>query len=180
MSKYKTEIRAQIAPLGSSELQQVSGSVREKLESWELYRQAESVGLYLAMNDEIAVDQLIDCSKKIFLPRYNSSAGKYEMAEVVSADALVAGKYGIKEPSAECRQAEINEIALWLIPAVAFDRNGNRLGRGGGFYDRLLENEKGIKVGIAHSLRIVEELPVEDWDIKMDFVITEKETININ
>ena len=72
-----------------------------------------------------------------------------------------------------------NEINLWFIPGRAFDIHGNRLGRGGGFYDRLLEDENGIKVGVTTEDRILDYIPVDSWDIKMDFLITNKKIINI-
>ena len=61
-----------------------------------------------------------------------------------------------------------------IVPAIAFDRTGNRLGRGGGFYDAYLRNFDGPKVGICKELQLVDELPIEEHDVKVDFVITEK------
>jgi 5-formyltetrahydrofolate cyclo-ligase len=61
-----------------------------------------------------------------------------------------------------------------IVPAIAFDRTGNRLGRGGGFYDAYLRNFDGPKIGICKELQLVDELPIEEHDVKVDFVITEK------
>jgi len=67
-----------------------------------------------------------------------------------------------------------------IVPGLAFDRSGNRLGRGGGFYDAYLRNFHGQKIGICKQMQFVDELPIEEHDIKVDFVITENEMINVS
>ena len=66
-----------------------------------------------------------------------------------------------------------------VIPAVAFDRRGNRLGRGKGFYDRLLQSTTATKIGVGYDFQLFEEIPVEEHDVPMDFVITQKHFITI-
>jgi 5-formyltetrahydrofolate cyclo-ligase len=92
---------------------------------------------------------------------------------------LQVGPFGIQEPrELDSKPAILTEICGMLIPGQAFDREGTRLGRGKSFYDRALQQFKGLKVGVGFSPRVSEKrLPQESWDIRMDYVITEKEVI---
>ena len=66
---------------------------------------------------------------------------------------------------------------LILIPGLGFDKKGNRLGRGKGFYDDLLKNFKGTKIGVCHHFQLINEIPIESWDIKMNYICTEKKLL---
>ena len=93
---------------------------------------------------------------------------------------LLPGVWGIREPDpARCREASIEEIDFILVPGVAFDASGGRLGYGGGFYDRLLGHARpGVpKVAGAFSLQVVAAVPVEDHDCRVTTLVTETETI---
>ncbi len=114
----------------------------------------------------------------VFLPRsYQTAAGlEYEMAAVRDFPGdLVRGSYGIMEPRPGCRKATAEELArmIWLVPGVAFDLSGRRLGRGKGFYDRLLQGGHGLKVGIFYECQKVAQVPVEPHDFPLDAVVTE-------
>ena len=88
---------------------------------------------------------------------------------------LVINKYGIPEPVSN----KIVYPDILLVPLVAFDKKLNRIGYGGGFYDRYLKRLKKIKkiitIGLAYSFQEVKKIPINDYDIKLDFIITEKE-----
>lgn len=157
--------------------QSLLASIKQKLVNWSIYQSATKMAFYLAMRDEVALDDLFESEKELFLPRFNVATNNYEMAQISSPADLKKGKFGIKEPSDTCRSALKNEINLWLIPGIAFDRDGNRLGRGRGFYDRILAAENGVKVGVCHAGKIVEAVPFEEHDVKMDFVLTDIELI---
>jgi 5-formyltetrahydrofolate cyclo-ligase len=88
---------------------------------------------------------------------------------------LVCGSYGIMEPKLEKRKKiELNEIGLALVPGLAFDRTGNRLGRGQGYYDRFLSLlPKQVKcVGLAFDFQVLDQIPVSDSDIRLDLIVT--------
>lgn len=88
--------------------------------------------------------------------------------------------FGVHQPTIECEVVPLEEIRGLLIPGLAFDREGNRLGRGKGFYDRVLETYLGMKVGVAYSLQLSEEkLPTEPHDAKMNFIITGDEVVTV-
>lgn len=106
------------------------------------------------------------------------------MVAYKGADSLRTGAYGILEPisgdreSSESRTLE-EEIELIVVPGVAFDRRLNRLGRGKGYYDRLLSTLQARKVGICFDFQLKDAIPTEPFDRKMDAILTEKETIGL-
>ncbi len=179
-SEMKPLIRQDLNEMSKKDLKQASKCIKETVALWKVFLNSRRIGFYLAMNDEVSVNFLFDSGKDVYLPRYNQKSSTYDMALVDCQENLCAGQFGIKEPSQECSIAKKNEIDLWFVPAVAFDFSGNRLGRGGGFYDRLLKGEAGIKTGVAVSERILNDIPTESWDVKMDFILTDKEVISIN
>ena len=97
--------------------------------------------------------------------------------EVASQRELRPGRFGIGEPAEVSPTVDVSEVDVFLVPGVAFSREGHRLGRGRGFYDRALENSSAVKVGIAYSVQIFQEVPTELNDIKMNYVVTEQEVI---
>ena len=147
------------------------------LTQWSVFKEAEAVGIYIAMKDEVKLDELLNYAKKVYLPIYDKVKESYEMALVKDSKDLVEGKFGILEPSSDCPLAAVDEIKLWLIPGRAFDKYGNRLGRGKGFYDRLLAGESGVKVGVTADGKVLDSLPVDEWDIKMNFLLLEDEVV---
>jgi 5-formyltetrahydrofolate cyclo-ligase len=146
----------------------------DALLDWPLFQKSESLGLYMAMEDEVDLNSLLDLDKKTFLPAYDSVSKSYFMAEVEKTSDLCVGKFGILEPSVSCRKALANEVDLWLVPGRAFDDKGHRLGRGRGFYDRLLAGESGAKLGVPVDGFLVEDVPVDEWDVRMDYLLVKE------
>ncbi len=91
-------------------------------------------------------------------------------------ECLVAGEqFGIGEPTGPV-YTDLEAIELIIVPGVAFDRKGNRMGRGRGFYDRLLKTTpKALKIGVAYDFQMLDSIPVEPFDVKMDRIITEQQ-----
>jgi 5-formyltetrahydrofolate cyclo-ligase len=85
---------------------------------------------------------------------------------------IMSGKFGIREPMETCVAIPPNDLDLVLVPGVAFGLDGHRLGRGKGYYDRLLENFTGRKIGVAFDEQIVDAVPSEQNDVRMDLVLT--------
>jgi 5-formyltetrahydrofolate cyclo-ligase len=138
-------------------------------------RKIEKVLLYAALNNELNPASAIQflLPRQLSLPRYDQQTQRYCAARYSGQPKeLVMGKFKIPEPTAETPCIPLKELDLVLVPGVAFDRAGRRLGRGRGFYDRLLAEVRGIKCGVAYDWQVVGELPEEPHDIKMDFVLT--------
>lgn len=139
------------------------------------WRDAHRILLFSSLPDEpeiSAVWQSAD-GKTLCLPRFIEESGEYEAAVISDRERdLVPGKFGILEPRAECRSMSLNQLDLALAPGVAFSASGARLGRGRGFYDRILAAVTGRKIGVAFDEQLVDDLPVEPHDQRVDAVIT--------
>jgi len=122
------------------------------------------------------LDRLLTAGKAVVLPYVDAADGAMRAAAIRSLDDLVPGYRGIREP-AERVPAAVAEAAV--VPGVAFDSRGGRLGYGGGFYDRYLEDiASGVPViGLCYDVQVVEEVPVEDHDRLVDIVVTERRVI---
>jgi 5-formyltetrahydrofolate cyclo-ligase len=129
------------------------------------------------------LQQLAADGKKIFLPRFAAgSSAEYEMVETpLHVASLQIGKYGIMEPIAELSATndDLND-AVWLLPGVAFDMLGSRLGRGKGVYDRLLAQVDATAIGIFYECQKTVKVPVDEHDYRLDIIITEAGIIRIN
>ncbi|MDD3154072.1 MAG: 5-formyltetrahydrofolate cyclo-ligase [Victivallaceae bacterium] len=118
----------------------------------------------------------------VSFPRYNPASGQYEWVPVHCEDELRPGRYGINEPDRSIAAQELPDRTFYFVPLLAFDRTGTRLGRGKGFYDRLLAAapENHFFAGMAYALQEATQLPSEAHDIKLDAIVTDLETIRIN
>ena len=145
-------------------------SIWEQVEALPEFISADSVLLYWSMESEVDTHAFASRwygRKKLYLPKVVGEA--LEIREYLPDD-LAPGYRGIMEPSADAPLAE--KIDLVIVPGMAFDAKGNRLGRGGGFYDRLLPTLACPKVGVCRKHQLVEEVPVQAWDQKVDIVVT--------
>ena len=135
-------------------------------------------------SSELWVAQALADGKRLILPRVNHHSNLLDLYWVEDPDTQLAhGLWGIREPIVQrCKRLEaLNEVEFALLPGVAFTRDGARLGYGGGYYDKLLaEKGKGLNpvlVAGAFSMQLVEHIPLEDTDVKMNWIITEQEAI---
>lgn len=156
------------------------GSVRlcglvRQMESW---RQSAAVCLYYPLQQEPDIRPLfrstLDAGKRLYLPRYREASGMYEPVPVLDPERdLQPGRYGIPEPRVP-EVIETSEVVFEfiLVPGVAFSVNGCRLGRGGGYFDRLLARRNAERCGVAFECQLMTELPMEPHDIRMDYIVT--------
>ena len=155
-------------------------AIREALRSLPEFRTAAGVVGFVPFGAEPDLMPFVG-ETRFFLPRFDETCGVYTVAEITDPDReLVSGRYGIPEPHPELPAASESEKSglLFLIPAVACDRNGVRLGRGGGWYDRLLPSVGLPRIAVIYSCQLSgEPLPCEEHDRKMDIVVTEKEIL---
>ena len=141
------------------------------------WQNSQKLLLFYPLNDEPDIVPLLELAlqsgKTLSLPRYNSATGVYEAALIRSlTEDMVPGRFGVREPSANCPALPLNQLDLTLVPGVAFDTSGRRLGRGKGFYDRLLLETTGIKLGLAFDWQESDALPTEPHDVELDGVLT--------
>ena len=152
-------------------------ALRVARQSW--FIASERVALYLPSDGEIDTRPLIKLcwreGKQAYLPRLRAG-GVMEFARYQATDILVRGPYELLQPSPAAATARVESLDAVLTPLVAFTRDGERLGMGGGFYDRALADTPGSSpwiAGLAHSCQQVDVLPREPWDRKVAVVMTE-------
>lgn len=144
--------------------------VIERIERLEEFAKAEKVLLYYSLPDELPTHEMAarwSKTKSIYLPRV---AGEDLEILPYSADSLASGSFSISEP----QKGDIlnpHLLDLVIVPAVAFDRHGNRVGRGKGFYDRFLTGLNVTKIGICYDFQIVDEIESSSHDIPVDMLI---------
>lgn len=176
MMERKKELRKQIALLKAQHQTSAthqSAEILAALETHPAFRAANTVLLYHSLKDEVDTHAFIrkwSHAKQILLPVV--AGDDLELRLYTGPEDLAPGAYGIEEPTGE-PFTRYESIDFVLIPGVAFDRNGNRLGRGKGYYDRLLPRiPSAYKAGICFPYQLVEEVPAEPFDVRMDEIIT--------
>ncbi len=176
-------LAARRAALAPQEAREKSKAAQERLLGDPRWRAARSVALYAAVRDEIGTRRLADealrTGKTLLLPRVTAVSGirKLEFAPCTGPGDLVPGVFGIPEP--DVRRCPVWEATpdLLVLPAVGLDRQGVRLGYGGGYYDRYLsrpERRTCPRIGLAFGVQIVENLPCDPWDIRVDALLDEE------
>ena len=162
--------------------QQASRKMQAELTRLPCYQAAEYIMLYMAMPDEVQLDELIAMvlkdGKKAVIPLV-TGAGLMEAVELTDMADLVPDKYGIKTVSEEKRRLIApDKIDLIIVPGVAFDKAGHRLGMGGGFYDRfMLRASRAVRAALAYDCQLLVSVPAEVHDLTVDYIITEKQNI---
>lgn len=170
--ELRRRIRACIAAHTPQELERMSEDVIAALERHPLFRSARSVMLYHSMPTEVDTRPLLQrwaCSKELWLPLMEGDricAKRYKTAED-----LQTGAFGIREPKQDAPSADPQQLDLVVVPGMAFDRHGNRLGHGKGYYDRFLRPLSVPRIGICFPFQLVEDVPHDELDCRMDEVI---------
>ena len=174
-SKFKA-IRNAITPMEHLVL---DGAISALLLNLPEFINADVVAGYVSDGTEVnlrgVLEKALQLNKAVALPRYNPEQKVYEQVLITSfADDLVEGKYGLLEPRSDLPWAEMTAQSCCLVPALAFDGKGNRLGRGGGFYDRLLKDFPGAKIGVFYQSQYSSEpLATAEHDQKLTMAVTE-------
>lgn len=175
-ARLRAEMREVLASLPADQRHTGSGAACELLRSQPLWRDSRTLLLYAPTPDEVDIWPLFETAlaagKQILLPRYSTERGEYEVREIATKDEICVGRFGIREPSPKCRPLASNLLDLIMVPGIAFDLQGHRLGRGKGFYDRLLATLQGAKCGVAFDRQIVPELPIAPHDVVLHRILT--------
>jgi len=174
--------------LSSTELNQHALLLKHNIDLYLGLIRPQKIAAYLAVQSEISLNPWIagNHQHRIFLPKlYEVSDIKLRFAQLCERTRWTHNRFKIAEPDCGWDETlEANQLDIILMPLVAFDRNGNRLGMGGGYYDRSLAFRRSrmhwLKprlIGVAHSCQEHPQLPRQDWDVPLDGIITEKEII---
>ena len=150
-----------------------------------IYKSANKIFTYISYKSEVDTKAIITYSlnnnKEIYVPKINSQNKTMEAVRIHNFSELIVNKYGISEPSIVDKNNIGLDFDLIIMPGVAFDREGNRLGYGGGYYDKYIShlNKEVNKVALAYSFQLVNNIEAEEHDIKVNSIITDKKVIYI-
>jgi 5-formyltetrahydrofolate cyclo-ligase len=184
--KMQTDLQAAKAALRQqirAALDKISPAVR-LAESLDLCRRLEpqlqsahTILFYAPLPDELDVwlllEKLLPTKKTCALPAFDGATLTYSARRVTNLETdIFTGKFGVSEPLSGCVEISLNQFDLVLVPGMAFDLSGHRLGRGQGYYDRILPAASGIKCGVAYDFQLLEKIPAEAHDARVDFIVT--------
>ena len=165
-----------------------SDIITDKLLNLDCIKNAKNIMLYLDFNNEVStyslIKKLLNLGKIVSSPITLKEERKLIPSQITDLkNGIQYGTYNIREPKPECSPAiNIKDLDVVIVPAVAYDKNCYRLGYGGGFYDRFLENlrKDAVTIGIAFDLQIFDEVPKEAHDAQLDYIVTESRILTPN
>ena len=154
-----------------------SMQIFEKLITVPEFKRADRIYTYVSMDNEIDTIMLIDYSlsieKRVFVPRV--SGKDMEFYEISDISELSPGYMGIYEPDINGKEPDYSRTGFMCMPGLAFDRSYNRIGYGGGFYDRYLSVENKLyKAALAYEAQLLESIPAQDVDVRPDMIVPEE------
>lgn len=151
----------------------------------EAYKNASVIFVFVSFKSEVdtheIIKQALKDSKTTCVPKINTKEKEMEIFKINSLEELKEGYYGILEPGEDCPAVNSNDIDLVLMPGAAFDRQGGRIGYGGGFYDRFLSrmNKKVDKIALAFDFQILDSVPMDEFDVRVDGIVTNEGYIGV-
>ena len=171
------------ADLDADQLEAAANSLAERILALGEYQQAQRVATYFAVNGEIGLKPVIDHAlgqgKQVYLPNLDQQALRF--SPYFHAQKMRINKFRLPEPDVgACEMLLPDELDLVLAPLVVFDANRNRIGMGGGFYDRSFAFRKNpghkvpVLIGVAHELQKVDQIVPQEWDVRLDMIVTDQ------
>lgn len=178
INQQKKEIRKYIKQLKKEytleEKKAKSKIIFEQVEQLTEFQKSDTLMAYWSMDDEVYTHDFVlkwFQTKTIILPSVKED--ELELRVFRGMDDMTEGAaFGIKEPK-ELYKKELDQIDLVIVPGVAFDKKNNRLGRGKAYYDKLLSKTSALKVGVCFDFQMLDSVPADQYDINMDWVITD-------
>lgn len=183
-------MRGLLRDRSGEESERAGAEIADRLERTAAWARASTVAVYANLPGEVATDTLISSAwrggKRVLLPRV-AGAGQLAFAEHPVDASLVTGAFGVSEPPPTAPPVDLVDADLVLVPGLAFDRHGGRLGRGRGYYDRALATlgRSGVRdvaterdpavprtIGVAFDLQLVETVPMDVRDVRLEAVVT--------
>lgn len=186
----RKQLRAARRALSPAEQKRAATGLAHQLRSFLPLLRSQHIAFYLPNDGEVDPRPLIRfmerCGKRCYLPRLHpDGSNRVWFVRYHSGEKLSDNRFGIPEPCVQNQKLPAWALQVVLMPLVGFDRNGNRLGMGGGFYDRTFAfkrkhpNSRPLLIGLAHSVQEVPALPTESWDMPLDIIATEKELLRV-
>jgi 5-formyltetrahydrofolate cyclo-ligase len=180
----RRQLRAYRRALSPAEQRCAALSLTRSFVRLPVLNKANRVALYIAGDGEInpyfLLNRLIRLGKQIYLPRLNTRGSSMVFARYQLGDRLKRSCLGVLQPMPRAPSVSAQTIDIVALPLVGFDSSGNRLGMGGGFYDRTLDlnfASRPVLVGLAHEGQKAESLPADPWDVPLNWIATDQRLI---
>jgi 5-formyltetrahydrofolate cyclo-ligase len=175
--EIRTIIRKRRDSLDSPRAKEASRIIQKHVIKLPEFLRAEKICCYMAVRTEVETDLIINRSlqdgKIVAVPGYCPDKKQYELYEMIKDAPCLKGMMGIPEPI-DRRKVSFEGMGLFIVPGLAFDPEGGRLGHGQGHYDRILKDRDSVfKVGLAFDFQMFSQIPMDETDIKMNKIITE-------
>jgi len=176
-TSLRPTVREKLKSISAPQRELHSSRARAILEQQPIWKESQSILFFAPLPDELdiwpSLAIALTAGKHVFLPRFDRNTSSYSARQIKIPDIdLRLGQFGIREPTESCPQIPLNRLDLILVPGVAFDLHGRRLGRGRGFYDQILAAVRGKTCGVAFDEQIVDEVPVEPHDVLLNCILT--------
>ena len=173
----RRQIRDRSARISSGDRAFFSTQICAHLRQQRIWQDAGAVLFYAPLPEEVDVwpllPEALSGGKTVALPRYDRYHQLYVACQIKNlARDLRSGRFNVKEPATSCVELPLNQLDLILVPGVGFDLNGHRLGRGQGYYDRMLAAVRGTKCGLAFDFQVETEIPAEPHDVTLNWIVT--------
>lgn len=179
-SEIRIDFKRKRAELSKELVNEISKEISKNLINTNLFKNATSVMLYIPLGNEADTEDLIKKAfnegKTVAFPV--TSPVNFEITPYYADKNTVfeKGTFNVSEPQ-NTKPANVENFDLVVVPGIAFDKKGGRIGFGKGCYDKLLKNYKGIKVGFCYDFQVADELPADETDVKMNYIVTENGVI---
>jgi 5-formyltetrahydrofolate cyclo-ligase len=162
--------------LGDAVRLQASQAICASIENWSSFQRACVILTYMPMKSEVDLGPLLvrNPEKRWFIPRIVPETPHSMLFHPYDSQRLVRHPFGMDEPAADLPVIPPDEIQLALVPGLAFDRHGWRLGYGGGYFDRFLKDFPGTSLGVVFQALLLENLLHDEYDVPMKWIVTEK------
>lgn len=186
MNNNKNKLRQEMShkrnALTKDEVMKYSNLITDALIGHKWFQDSKAICIYMAFRNEVSCHQLAKKSfqlgKKVFVPVTNQEKETMDFFQVFQDTQWKEGAYGIMEPVLNSENICLNEPALIIMPGLLFDQTRNRIGYGGGYYDKYLqEHNVHKKIAFCYDFQVLEHLPNEKHDIKPDLIVTDKRII---
>lgn len=186
MSKeeLRRELRRRLRALTPTEREQAGAEIARRLWTLPEVADAGTLLLFASLRHEVPTDPIAEEARRrgiqAIYPRCLPATRELALHRVHAGDALRPGEFGIREPDAACPVVAVEEIDVALLPGLGWDRQGGRLGRGAGYYDRLLAAPewRALRCGLFFAVQEVDSIPMDPWDVPLEVVVTEEEVLS--
>ena len=172
-AELREEMRAEAKRHSAEERADASRRICERIRAKAVWKQAVKILLFVPTAHEPDIWPLVGDGKQVSLPAFDGKLGRYQAREIKHDTDLVLGQFGIREPIPSSPLADLATLDVVLAPGIAFALDGSRLGRGKGYYDRLLEKVHATKIGVCFDWQVLPRIPGDDHDIRMDHIVAQ-------